>query len=177
MSRIAKNPVIIPEGVDVVVSGQDVKVKGKLGELTLTLVEDVTAEVKEGVLTVQAANDTRFARNMWGTSRSLIANLVEGVTTGYNKRLILQGVGYRCALEGKTLVMQLGYSHEVRYPMPQGIDIKCEKPTELLITGCDKQQVGQVAAEIYNYRRPEPYKGKGFRYEGQRILRKEGKKK
>jgi len=177
MSRIAKHPVEIPEGVEVKIDGQDIKVKGKLGELELRLVDEISAEMQEGKVVVTPKSNSRFARNMWATSRSLIHNLVQGVTTGYVKKLEINGVGYRAAVQGKELVMQLGYSHEVRYPFPAGIEMKCAKPTEIEISGTDKQKVGQVAAEIIKFRPPEPYKGKGIKYEGQRILRKEGKKK
>lgn len=177
MSRIAKNPVEIPEGVEVTVSGQSVTAKGKLGTLDLVVSDDITVRKEDNTVVVEPKGMDKNIRSKWGTFRSLIANMVEGVSQGYTKKLVIAGVGYRAAVQGKELVMQLGFSHEVRYPIPEGIQIKCEKPTDIEITGFDKQKVGQVAAEIYNFRPPEPYKGKGISYEGQRILRKEGKKK
>lgn len=177
MSRIAKNPVEIPEGVEVTVNGQSVTAKGKLGTLDLVVSDDITVRKEDNTVVVEPKGMDKNTRSKWGTFRSLIANMVEGVSQGYTKKLIIAGVGYRAAVQGKELVMQLGFSHEVRYPIPEGIQIKCEKPTDIEVSGFDKQKVGQVAAEIYNFRPPEPYKGKGISYEGQRILRKEGKKK
>ena len=177
MSRIGKNPVPIPDGVTISVEGQTVNAKGKLGELSLQLMDEVTVEMKDNQISVQPANDTGRARQMWGTARTRVANLVEGVATGFKKELEIQGVGYRAAMQGKDLVLQLGFSHEVRHPVPDGIKISCPDQTHVVIEGADKQLVGQTAAVIRGYRPPEPYKGKGVRYAGEYILRKEGKKK
>jgi len=177
MSRIAKHAVTIPDGVEMTVNGQDVKAKGKLGELSLTVIDEIGVEKKdEGIVVTKRAN-SKLASNMWATTRTLISNMVDGVSEGFSKELEIHGVGYRAAVQGKELVMQLGFSHEVRFPIPAGITMQCEKPTSVLIKGADKQRVGQTAAEIYAIRPPEPYKGAGVRYAGQRILRKEGKKK
>ena len=177
MSRIGKKPVAIPGGVTATVNGQEVKVKGPKGELKHVLVDSVMAELDKDEVAVIPREDTQEARAMWGMSRTLIANLVAGVTEGFTKKLEITGVGYRAALQGANLQLQLGYSHDIAYPIPQGIQIQCPKPTEIIITGIDKQKVGQVAAEIRRYRPPEPYKGKGIRYAGEFIYRKEGKKK
>lgn len=177
MSRIGKHPVPVPAGVDVKIDGKVVSVKGKLGQLSLTLVDDVTAEVTDGKVVVKPANDSRRAYTMWATSRTLVNNMVKGVADGYTVNLEINGVGYRAAVQGKELVMQLGFSHDVKYPIPEGIAIKCDKPTSITITGFDKQKVGQVAAEIRGWKKPEPYKGKGIKYDNETILRKEGKKK
>lgn len=177
MSRIAKHPIPVPAGVEVKLAGKKLSVKGKKGELHLEVCNDINAEVKDGHVILKKANETRHARNMWGTTSSLVRGMLTGVTEGYQKRLIIEGVGFRAALQGKELVLQIGFSHEVRYKIPTGIELKVPKPTEIEISGIDKQQVGQVAAELYLMKRPEPYKGKGINYEGRRILRKEGKKK
>lgn len=177
MSRLAKHPVSLPEGVSVTVNGQEVLVKGKLGELSLTMINEISAEVTEKGVLVELKGTSRLAANMWGTTRSLVSGMVIGVSEGYSKKLEINGVGYRAQVQGKNLVMQLGYSHEIRYAIPAGIDVKCADQTHIEVSGVDKQKVGQVAAEIRQYRMPEPYKGKGIKYEGQRILRKEGKKK
>jgi len=177
MSRLAKHPVSLPEGVSVTINGQEVLVKGKLGELSLTMIKDISAEVTEKGVLVHLKGTSRLATNMWGTTRSLVSGMVIGVSEGYSKKLEINGVGYRAQVQGKNLVMQLGYSHEIRYAIPAGIDVKCADQTHMEVSGIDKQKVGQVAAEIRQYRMPEPYKGKGIKYEGQRILRKEGKKK
>lgn len=177
MSRIGKNPVALPAGVTVEVNGQTVKAKGKLGELTFKLHHDVGASVADGKVTLKPLAETATARSIWATSRTRVANMVKGVAEGYTKKLEIQGVGFRAQLQGQDLVMQLGFSHEVRYNVPTGIKIAVEKQTQLTVTGIDKEQVGQVSAEIYSLRPPEPYKGKGIRYEGQYIRRKEGKKK
>ncbi|MEQ8283092.1 MAG: 50S ribosomal protein L6 [Parvibaculum sp.] len=177
MSRIGKYPVGIPKGVTVTLNGQEVAVKGPKGELKLTLVDDVTIEQGEAGLTVRPREDSQRARAMWGLSRTLVENLIVGVTDGFSKTLEINGVGYRAAIQGKNLQLNLGFSHDVLYPIPAGIDIKCGKPTEITISGIDKQKVGQVAAEIRGYRGPEPYKGKGVKYAGEYIFRKEGKKK
>ena len=177
MSRIAKNPVTVPEGVDVQINGQDVTVKGKLGELKLRLVDELSVKLEDGLISLTPRNQSRFARSIWGTSRSLIQNMVDGVHTGFTKKLEIKGVGYRASVQGSNVVLQLGYSHDVIYPIPAGIKINAPSQTELEISGIDKRNVGQVAAEIIAFRPPEPYKGKGIRHEGQRVLRKEGKKK
>jgi len=177
MSRIAKHPIKIPAGVDIKVTGKKVAVKGKMGELTLNLINDIAAEVKDGAITVKPLAESRLAKNMWGTTAANIRNMIKGVSAGYHKKMVIEGVGFRAALKGKDLVLQIGFSHEVNYKTPQGIDIKVPKQTEIEISGIDKQKVGQVAAEIYSLKKPEPYKGKGINYEGRYIRRKEGKKK
>lgn len=177
MSRIGKKPVALPKGVTASVDGQTVKVKGPKGELQVTLVPEVGASVGENGITVTPRKDMEKAAQMWGMSRTLVNNLVDGVTTGFTQKLEIQGVGYRAAVQGKVLNLQLGFSHDVNYPIPAGIAIATEKPTMISISGIDKKLVGQVAAEIRGYRPPEPYKGKGVRYEGEYVRRKEGKKK
>jgi large subunit ribosomal protein L6 len=177
MSRIGKQPVAIPAGVTADVAGQAISVKGPKGTLQFTLPDDVGATLEAGRLTIDPRNDSKRARAMWGMSRSLLANLVAGVTKGFERKLEITGVGYRASIQGKNLQLLLGYSHEIHYPIPEGIAIVTPKPTEIVITGIDKQKVGQVAAEIRGYRPPEPYKGKGIRYAGEYIFRKEGKKK
>jgi len=177
MSRIGKKPVPLPKGVTASVDGQTVKVKGPKGELSVTLVREVSAKVDEHGVTITPDKSSERASQMWGLSRSLVNNLVTGVTAGFTQKLEIQGVGYRAAVQGKNLNLQLGFSHDVIYPIPQGITITSEKPTMISVSGTDKQLVGQVAAEIRGYRRPEPYKGKGVRYEGEYVRRKEGKKK
>jgi large subunit ribosomal protein L6 len=177
MSRIGKKPVSIPGSVTAAVNGQEVKVKGPKGELKHVLVDDIIAKLDNGGIAVTMREDTQKARAMWGMSRTLVANLVAGVTEGFTKKLEITGVGYRAAVQGSNVQLQLGYSHDVSYPIPQGIQVVCPKPTEIVITGIDKQKVGQVAAEIRRFRPPEPYKGKGIKYAGEFILRKEGKKK
>jgi len=177
MSRIGKKPVDVPSGVTAAVDGQDVKVKGPKGELAFRVHDEVVVEFKDGKVTVQPRDETKGARSKWGMSRTMVSNLVEGVTKGFEKKLEINGVGYRAAVQGKDLVLALGYSHDIKYPIPEGIDIKCAKPTEILVSGIDKQRVGQVAAEIREFRGPEPYKGKGVKYAGEFIFRKEGKKK
>ncbi|MBK3732834.1 50S ribosomal protein L6 [Azospirillum brasilense] len=177
MSRIGKHPVSVPAGVDVSVNGQQVSAKGKLGSLSLTLIDDITAKLEDGKVVVAPANDSKRARIMWATSRTLINNMVTGVNQGFTINLEINGVGYRAAVQGKELVMQLGYSHDVKYPIPEGITIKCDKPTAISVSGFDKQKVGQVAAEIRGWKKPEPYKGKGIKYDTETIIRKEGKKK
>jgi large subunit ribosomal protein L6 len=177
MSRIGKKPVALPKGVTASVDGQTVKVKGPKGELSVKLVPQVSAKVDEHGITVVADKAQEHSGQMWGLSRSLVNNLVVGVTQGFTQKLEIQGVGYRAAVQGKTLNLQLGFSHDVPYPIPAGISIVTEKPTSIAITGIDKQLVGQVAAEIRGWRPPEPYKGKGVRYEGEYVRRKEGKKK
>src|ERR1051325_57779 len=177
MSRIGKKAVPIPSGVTANVEGQTVKVKGPKGQLQVVLPDDVMVKMDKGEVKVDPRNETKRARSMWGTSRTLVNNLVTGVTKGYEKKLEITGVGYRAALQGKNLQIALGYSHDVIYPVPEGIAIVTPKPTEIVITGMDKQKVGQVAAEIRSFRPPEPYKGKGVKYAGEYIFRKEGKKK
>jgi large subunit ribosomal protein L6 len=177
MSRIGKNPVTVPQGVEVNLAGQTISAKGKLGQGAVTLVEEVSAEMKDGVITVMPRNESRRARNMWGTSRSLVNNLIHGVAEGFTENLEINGVGYRAAVQGKDLVLQLGYTHEIKYPIPAGVVMKTEKPTLIAITGPNKHQIGQIAAEIRAFRPPEPYKGKGVKYASETIIRKEGKKK
>ena len=177
MSRIGKKPVAIPGGVTAAIEGQEVRVKGPKGELKHVLVDQIIAKTGEDGIEVAMRADTNEARAMWGMSRTLVANLVTGVTEGFSKTLEITGVGYRAAVEGKNLQLQLGYSHDIEFPIPQGIEVKCPKPTEIVVSGIDKQLVGQVAAEIRRFRPPEPYKGKGVRYADEYILRKEGKKK
>jgi large subunit ribosomal protein L6 len=177
MSRVGKNPVTIPQGVTVDVAGGVATVKGKLGTLKLPITKEVDVSVQDGKVLVKPVNETNESRVMWGTTRANLRNMVEGVSKGYSKALEINGVGYRAAVQGKNLQLQMGYSHDVLYPIPEGITIKCEKPTAVLISGYDKQKVGQVAAEIRAVRPPEPYKGKGIKYDTETILRKEGKKK
>lgn len=177
MSRIGKKPVDVPSGVTAAVDGQHVKVKGPKGELAFKAHDDVVIEFKDGKVNVTPRDETKRARSMWGMSRTMVQNLVTGVTKGFEKKLEITGVGYRASVQGKNLVLALGYSHDVIYPIPEGIQIATAKPTEILISGVDSQRVGQVAAEIRDFRRPEPYKGKGVKYAGEFIFRKEGKKK
>jgi large subunit ribosomal protein L6 len=177
MSRIGKKAVAIPSGVTASVDGQTVKMKGPKGALELVLPGEVVAKMDKGSIKVDPRNETKRARSMWGTSRTLVSNLVTGVTKGFEKKLEITGVGYRAAVQGKNLQIALGYSHDVVYPIPNGIAIATPKPTEVVITGIDRQRVGQVAAEIRGFREPEPYKGKGVKYAGEYIFRKEGKKK
>ena len=177
MSRIGKHPVVVPSGVQVQLKGQDVSAKGPKGQLALRLVDDVTASLEGSKITIKPRDDSRRARMMWGMQRSLVRNLVDGVAKGYNVNLEISGVGYRANVQGKNLVLQLGFSHEVNFPIPAGIEIKVDKQTAVSISGADRQLVGEVAAKIRSYRSPEPYKGKGIKYAGETILRKEGKKK
>ena len=177
MSRVGKYPVTVPAGVQVALQGRTVVAKGKNGELKLDLTEFVDVTVEGNLVSVAPRGADRRARTMWGTTRSLINSLVTGVSTGFSKSMEISGTGYRAAVQGSDLVLNLGYSHEIRYPVPQGIKITCEKPTAIRVEGADKRQVGQVAAEIRGYRGPEPYKGKGVKYVNEQILRKEGKKK
>ena len=177
MSRIGKKAVPVPAGVTASVNGQMVTVKGPKGELKVVLNDQVLAKMEQGGIKVDPKDKSKLARSSWGMSRTLVANLVTGVTVGYTKSLEISGVGYRAALNGKALQLNLGYSHDVIYDVPAGIEIKVPKPTEIVISGIDKQRVGQVAAEIREYRGPEPYKGKGVKYTGEYIFRKEGKKK
>ncbi len=177
MSRIGKKPVAIQGGVTAAVNGQEVKVKGPKGELQHVLVDDIIAKLDNGEIEISMREDTQRARAMWGMSRTMVANLIAGVTEGFTKKLEMTGVGYRASVQGHNVQLQLGYSHDIIFPIPQGIQVVCPKPTEIVVTGIDKQKVGQVAAEIRRFRPPEPYKGKGIRYAGEFILRKEGKKK
>ena len=177
MSRIGKKPVPVPSGVPVTLEGQTVKVKGSKGELQVQLVDLVEVKHENDEITVSPVDQSKPARSAWGLSRTLIANMVTGVTDGFTKTLEINGVGYRAALQGQGLQLNLGYSHDVVYAIPQGIDIKVPKPTEIVVSGIDKQRVGQVAAEIRAWRPPEPYKGKGVKYADETIFRKEGKKK
>ena len=177
MSRVGMMPVAVPSGVDVQISDSEVMVKGKLGQLSTSLAPEVDVARESDQIVIKPKDQTKRSRQMWGLSRSLISNMVTGVSEGFTKRLEIQGVGYRAAVQGKMLKLDLGYSHTVEFPIPENIKIACEKPTSIAVTGADKQAVGQVAAEIRAFRKPEPYKGKGIRYEGEYVRRKEGKKK
>ena len=177
MSRVGKYPVEIPQGVQVAVAGRLLTAKGKLGELKLELTEHVDALIEGNHVTVKPRTEETQARMMWGTTRALIASMVKGVSTGYEKSMEITGTGYRAAVQGKNLELALGYSHPIVYPIPAGIKITCERPTAIKVEGVDKRLVGQVAAEIREFRGPEPYKGKGIRYTDEQIRRKEGKKK
>jgi large subunit ribosomal protein L6 len=177
MSRIGKRPVAVPSGVTANVEGQTVKVKGPKGALQLVVSDDVGVTLDGGQIKLEPRGETKRARSQWGTSRTLIANLISGVTKGFEQRLEINGVGYRAAVQGKNLQIALGYSHDILYPIPDGITIATPRPVEIVISGSDRQKVGQVAAEIRDYRPPEPYKGKGIKYADERIFRKEGKKK
>jgi large subunit ribosomal protein L6 len=177
MSRIGNKAVTVPTGVTANVNGQTVKIKGPKGELQLVLADDVSITMDKGAITVEPRGEGKRARSLWGTSRTQVANLISGVTKGFEEKLEITGVGYRAAVQGKSLNLQLGFSHDINFAIPTGIAIATPKPTEIVITGIDKQKVGQVAAEIRGYRPPEPYKGKGVKYAGEYIFRKEGKKK
>jgi large subunit ribosomal protein L6 len=177
MSRIGKNPVAIPDGVQVELSGQTLTAKGRLGTLSLAVTNEVTASVADGQVTIAPKDESKRARAMWGTTRALVNNMVTGVAGGFTRNLEINGVGYRAAVQGNSLNLQLGYSHDINYPIPQDVKIACERPTAITITGADRQRVGQVAAEIRAFRPPEPYKGKGIKYADEVIRRKEGKKK
>ncbi|MFM2443104.1 MAG: ribosomal protein [Pseudomonadota bacterium] len=177
MSRIGKKPVAVPAGVTAKVDGQAVSVKGSKGELSFVVPDDVEVKLEDNAIKVDPRSETKRARAMWGMSRSMISNLVTGVSAGFSKTLEITGVGYKAAVVGKNVQLSLGFSHEVVYPIPAGVTIVTPKPTEINISGSDKRQVGQVAAEIRAYRGPEPYKGKGVRYSNEFIFRKEGKKK
>ncbi len=177
MSRIGKMPVMVPNGVNVDLSGQDVSVKGPKGVLSLTLVDDVEAVREDDKVWIKMRSESRRARMMWGMQRTLVNNMITGVSQGFLRELEIHGTGYRASVKGKDLVLLLGYSHDVVYPIPEGIDIKCETPTTIAVSGVDLQRVGQVASEIRAFRKPEPFKAKGVRYKGEYIFRKEGKKK
>ena len=177
MSRVGKKPVPVPTGVTAKVDGQVVSVKGAKGELAFSVPEDVSVAFEGGQIKVDPRGESKRARAMWGMSRAMINNIVVGVSKGYERKLEITGVGYKAAIAGKNLQLSLGFSHDVNYPVPTGVTITTPKPTEILVVGADKRQVGQVAAEIRAYRGPEPYKGKGVKYVGEFIFRKEGKKK
>lgn len=178
MSRIGKKPVPVPAGVTANLEGQTLSVKGPKGTLSMKVLDDlVRTSVEDGQISVQPVNDSQRSRAAWGMQRTNVLNLVTGVTEGFTKVLEITGVGYRAAAQGKNLRLQLGYSHDVNYAIPEGIDVKTPDPNTVEITGIDKQKVGQVAAEIRRWRKPEPYKGKGIKYRGEFIFRKEGKKK
>ncbi len=177
MSRIGKKAVAIPSGVTANVEGQTVKVKGPKGAMQVVVHEDIVVKMDKGAIQLDPRHETKRARSQWGTSRTLVNNLIAGVTKGFEEKLEITGVGFRAAVQGKTLNLQLGFSHDINFAIPQGITIATPKPTEVVVTGIDKQQVGQVAAEIRGFRPPEPYKGKGVKYVGEYIFRKEGKKK
>jgi large subunit ribosomal protein L6 len=177
MSRIGKKPLPVPSGVTASVEGQTVKMKGPKGALQYVVPDEIIVKLDKGAIKVDPRTETKRARSMWGTSRTLVGNLIAGVTKGFENKLEITGVGYRASVQGKNLQIALGYSHDVIYPIPEGIAIVTPKPTEIVITGIDKQKVGQVAAEIRGFRPPEPYKGKGVKYAGEYIFRKEGKKK
>jgi large subunit ribosomal protein L6 len=177
MSRIGKNPVTIPAGVTVDLDGQMLTAKGRLGMLSLLVGGEVTATIADGAVTIAPNNESKRARAMWGTVRALVNNMVTGVATGFTRNLDINGVGYRAAVQGDTLTLQLGYSHEIPYPIPKDVRVTCERPTAITVSGADRQRVGQVAAEIRSFRPPEPYKGKGVKYRDETVRRKEGKKK
>jgi len=177
MSCIGKRPVELPSGVSAAISGQTVEVKGPKGVRNFTATDDVDLKLSDNEISVSPRGASKRARQQWGMTRTQVANLVTGVTTGFKKELEITGVGYRAQVQGNVLKLSLGYSHDVEYPIPDDIQVACGKPTEIEITGIDQQRVGQVAAEIRDWRRPEPYKGKGVRYKGEYIFRKEGKKK
>ena len=177
MSRIGKRAVAIPAGVTANIADGTLSVKGPKGTLTLALADDIRYAVEDGSVSVQPANDTKRAQAFWGMQRTLVQNLMTGVTTGFSKKLVITGVGYRAAAQGRNLRLQLGYSHDVNIDVPEGLDVKTPDATTVEISGADKQKVGQLAAEIRRWRKPEPYKGKGIKYDGEFIFRKEGKKK
>jgi large subunit ribosomal protein L6 len=177
MSRIGKKPVELPGGVSAAVSGQTVEVKGPKGTRAFTATDDVTLAVDDGAITVTPRGKSKRARQQWGMSRTQVANLVAGVTQGFKREMDITGVGYRAAAQGKVLKLTLGYSHDIDFPIPEGVTVTTPKPTEIVVEGIDQQVVGQVAANIREWRKPEPYKGKGIRYRGEFIFRKEGKKK
>jgi large subunit ribosomal protein L6 len=177
MSRVGKYPVEIPAGVQVVLAGRVLSAKGKLGELKLELTDNVDATVEGNKIAIAPRGNSQPARMMWGTTRANVANMVKGVSEGYSKSMEITGTGYRAAVQGSNLVINLGFSHDVVYAIPPGITVTCERPTAIKVAGTDKRLVGQVCAEIRAWRPPEPYKGKGVKFEGEQILRKEGKKK
>ena len=177
MSRIGKKAVPVPAGVTATIDGGQLSVKGPKGALSLALRDEISYTVESDGISVQPANDTKQARAFWGMQRTLVQNLVTGVTQGFSKKLVITGVGYRANAQGRNLKLQLGYSHDVDIAVPEGLDVKTPDATTVEITGADKQKVGQLAAEIRRWRKPEPYKGKGIKYDGEFIFRKEGKKK
>jgi large subunit ribosomal protein L6 len=177
MSRVGKHPVRIPDGVEVSLSGQTLIAKGSLGTLNLRVSNEVNASVADGAVTITPKNDTKPSRAMWGTTRALVSNMVTGVSAGFSVNLEITGVGYRAQVQGNTLNLQLGYSHDIPFPIPGDVRITCERPTAITVTGADRQRVGQIAADIRAYRPPEPYKGKGIKYAIETVRRKEGKKK
>jgi large subunit ribosomal protein L6 len=177
MSRVGKYPVAIPQGVDIAIANGELTAKGKLGTLKYSVPEEIEVTKDGGQVVVKPVGEGKQARALWGTTRANLRNLLQGVSQGFTRNLEISGVGYRAAVAGKTLTLQLGYSHDVVFPIPEGITIKCEKPTAISISGFDKQKVGQVAAVIRSFRPPEPYKGKGIKYAEETVLRKEGKKK
>lgn len=177
MSRIGKKPVAVPSGVTASVDGQTVRVKGPKGELSFVVNDEVLVKMEDGGIKVDPRDQSKVSRSKWGMSRTMISNILTGVDKGFEKRLEINGVGYRASMQGKNLQLALGFSHDVVYEVPQGITVAVPRPVEIIVTGIDKQQVGQVAAEIREYRGPEPYKGKGVKYAGEKIVRKEGKKK
>ncbi|MBW9091458.1 50S ribosomal protein L6 [Rhizobium wenxiniae] len=177
MSRIGKKPVPVPAGVTASVDGQKITAKGPKGELVFVANDEVKVELNDNAVSVTPVNDSKDARSKWGMSRTMVENIFKGVKDGYERKLEINGVGYRAAMQGKNLQLALGFSHDVVYEAPEGITIAVPKPTEIIVSGINKQQVGQVAAEIREYRGPEPYKGKGVKYAEERIVRKEGKKK
>lgn len=177
MSRIGKKPVEIPEGVTATVEGQTVTAKGPKGELQFVVNEEVLVKMEDGAITVNPRDESKDARSKWGMSRTMVSNIIEGVKDGFEKKLEINGVGYRAAMQGQNVQLSLGFSHEVIFEVPEGISVACPKPTELVVSGIDKQKVGQVAAKLRAYRPPEPYKGKGVKYADETIFRKEGKKK
>jgi large subunit ribosomal protein L6 len=177
MSRVGKKPVAVPSGVTASVTGQTVKMKGAKGELSFLVPEEVSVVMENGAVTVAPRDESKTARAKWGMSRAQVQSLIDGVTKGFEKKLEVNGVGYRAQVAGKSLKLSLGYSHDIEYPIPAGVTITTPKPTEIVIAGIDKQRVGQTAAEIRDFRSPEPYKGKGVKYADEFIFRKEGKKK
>ena len=177
MSRIGKKPVTVPDGVEITLNGQNVAAKGPKGELSVTLSDKVSVEKDHTGIIVSPVDKSMKSRSFWGLSRSLVENIVVGVSSGFDRKLELQGVGYRAQVQGQTLKLALGFSHDIDFPVPEGIKVECPSQTEIVISGTDKQKVGQVASEIRAYRPPEPYKGKGVHYEGEYVFRKEGKKK
>jgi large subunit ribosomal protein L6 len=177
MSRIGKHPVRIPSGVEVLLSSQTLTAKGRLGTLSLVVSNEVDAAIADGAVTIAPKSDTKQSRAMWGTTRALVNNMVTGVSMGFSVNLEITGVGYRAQVQGHTLNLQLGYSHDIPFPIPRDVSITCERPTIITVSGADRQRVGQIAADIRAYRPPEPYKGKGIRYATETVRRKEGKKK
>ena len=177
MSRIGKKPIEVPEGVTVNLDGANLAVKGPKGELSMSVMDDVKLTVDGNVISIEPRSNAKRSRSMWGMQRTLVNNLVEGVTQGYQRKLEINGVGYRAAMRGSSLNLQLGYSHDINFPIPEGIKVETPDQTTVIVSGIDKQKVGQVAAKIREFRKPEPYKGKGVKYEGEYIFRKEGKKK